>query len=60
MTVADLIMVLQQHEMTDTLQFVIELPNEMRYANVDRVVRNNSTVYLVGNQLFVEVKTGGG
>ncbi len=60
MTVADLIMVLQQHEMTDSIQFVVELPNEMRYANIDRVVRNNSTVYMVGNQLFVEVKTGGG
>ena len=60
MTVADLIMVLQQHEMTDAIQFVVELPNEMRYANIERVVRNNSTVYMVGNQLFVEVKSGGG
>lgn len=60
MTVAELIMVLQQHEMNDSIQFVVELPNEMRYANIDRVVRNNSTVYMVGNQLFVEVKSGGG
>jgi len=60
MTVADLIMVLQQHEMSDAVQFVVELPNEMRHGNIERVVRNNNTVYLVGAQLFVEVKTGGG
>ena len=60
MKVQDLIMVLQQHNPNDTIQFVIDYPNEMRYANVDRVVKNNTTVYLVGAQLFVEVKAGGG
>ena len=60
MKVQDLIMVLQQHTPTDTIQFVMDYPNEMRYADIERVVTNNTTVYLVGSQLFVEVKAGGG
>lgn len=59
MTVADLIMVLQQHNPNDNIKMVVQEPNAMRHADIDRVTKNGSTVYLVGDLLFLEALPGG-
>lgn len=59
MTVADLIMVLQQHNPNDNLKVVVQEPNALRHANIDSVTKNGPTVYLMGNLLFLEALPGG-
>jgi len=59
MTVADLIMVLQQHNPSDHIKIVIQETNAMRHADIDRVTKNGPTVYLVGDLLFLEALPGG-
>jgi len=59
MTVADLIMVLQQHTPTDNIKVVVQEPNAMRHADIERVTKNGPTVYLLGELLFLEALPGG-
>lgn len=59
MTVADLIMVLQQHIPSDNIKVVVQEPSTLRHADIDSVTKNGSTVYLMGDLLFLEVLPGG-